>query len=283
MDYINLKEERRHGDSMLPIKSYEGSAKAGTTLVNAHWHNEMEFFMCVKGTMSIQCGDNTMIAEPGQVMFFNSGVIHAAEAKDDFGDECAFRSVVFSPDMIADIDLIRAKYISPILSHKLILPVFAPETRIEGLYESLYKALNQKTSGSEIYARGILCVIFGMYVQNAVQAESDSQFANISVGVKQAIEYVSVNYKAPISLSELAEVAGMSEGHFCRVFKQYTFKTPVQYINNIRIEKACELLKETDRKVLDIALDTGFNSLSYFISVFREGMGVTPAKFRKTK
>lgn len=66
----------------------------------------------------------------------------------------------------------------------------------------------------------------------------------------------------------------MSSGHFCRLFKKYTFKTPVQYINGVRLSAATDLLLESDRKVLDVAFDTGFNSLSYFIGVFKQSMGL---------
>ena len=58
-------------------------------------------------------------------------------------------------------------------------------------------------------------------------------------------------------------------------------KTPVQYINTVRLTRAMELLRKTDRKVLDVAIDSGFNSQSYFIEVFRENVGITPAYYRQ--
>ena len=55
----------------------------------------------------------------------------------------------------------------------------------------------------------------------------------------------------------------------------------MQYINGMRLSAAADLLLESDRKVLDIAFDTGFNSLSYFIGVFKQSMGCTPTEFRR--
>ena len=100
-------------------------------------------------------------------------------------------------------------------------------------------------------------------------------------GIKAAIEYIQGNYRQPITVSQLAELSHMSSGHFCRLFKKYTFKTPVQYINGVRLSAATDLLLESDRKVLDVAFDTGFNSLSYFIGVFKQSMGCTPTEFRR--
>ena len=90
-----------------------------------------------------------------------------------------------------------------------------------------------------------------------------------------------LHYRQQITIGQLAGMSHMSDGHFCRLFKKYTFKTPVQYINRVRLSAAMDLLLESDRKVLDIAFDTGFNSLSYFIGVFKQSMGCTPTEFRR--
>ena len=82
-------------------------------------------------------------------------------------------------------------------------------------------------------------------------------------------------------MDQLAEMSHLSTGHFCRLFKRYTFKTPVQYVNGVRLSAAADLLLESGRKELDIALETGFNSLSYFIGVFKQSMGCTPTEFRR--
>ena len=100
-------------------------------------------------------------------------------------------------------------------------------------------------------------------------------------GIKAAIDYIHKNYRQPITIRQLAGLSHMSDGHFCRLFKKYTFKTPVQYINRARLSAAMDLLLESDRKVMDIAFDTGFNSLSYFIGVFKQSMGCTPTEFRR--
>ena len=99
--------------------------------------------------------------------------------------------------------------------------------------------------------------------------------------MKAAIEYIQEHYRQPITVSQLAQLSHMSDGHFCRLFKRYTFKTPVQYVNGVRLSAAADLLMESGRKELDIALETGFNSLSYFIGVFKQNMGCTPTEFRR--
>ena len=71
------------------------------------------------------------------------------------------------------------------------------------------------------------------------------------------------------------------KSYFCRLFKAVTDKTPMEYLNSYRIEKAAAKLLSTDESVTDIAYSCGFNDLSYFIKVFRDFKGISPKQFRK--
>ena len=67
------------------------------------------------------------------------------------------------------------------------------------------------------------------------------------------------------------------------LIKEKTGKTPVEYLNGYRIEKASQLLLNSDQSVTEIAFSCGFNDLSYFIKTFKSQKGISPAKFRKTE
>lgn len=98
--------------------------------------------------------------------------------------------------------------------------------------------------------------------------------------LKQVIEYIHENLAQPISLQTLAKICFMSPNYFCHYFKQEIGKTPIMFINEYRIEKACEMLSGSDLPVSDISLSVGFDNFSYFIRKFREYKGVTPKKYR---
>ena len=68
--------------------------------------------------------------------------------------------------------------------------------------------------------------------------------------------------------------------YFCRLFKQYTGKTPIEYLNNYRIEQAAKLLIETNDSITDIAFDCGFENTSYFIRKFKAQKSATPKQYR---
>ena len=280
MNYNELKEIRRHGDDMMPIRNYDYFAPIGISPMHCHWHDEMELFKLIKGRAKIQCGDNFFFAEPGCLMFFGSGEIHSAEPVDD--EAIDFQSIVFNPDILCEGEIIRAKYISPILSGKMKMPTsinFDDEIALD--FDKLYLALENKEFGYELQVKSILFAIFFKLTKYITILDKPIHRSPSADSIKMVMDYIQKNYQQQITIEELSSMCNMSQGHFCRLFKQYTLKTPVQYINNIRLSRAMELLIDGDRKVLDVALDTGFNSLSYFIGVFKEGMGITPTRFRR--
>jgi len=83
-----------------------------------------------------------------------------------------------------------------------------------------------------------------------------------------------------ISIETLAELAELSPFHFSRVFKQTTGMTPLQFVTRERIVRAQQLVRETSRSLIEIALEVGYTSPSHFAQVFRRVVGVAPTEFR---
>ena len=73
----------------------------------------------------------------------------------------------------------------------------------------------------------------------------------------------------------------MNSQYFCRYFKENLGKTATEYINEVRVEKAAEALIETDEKIINIAQNSGFENMGYFIRRFKKEKGVTPSEYRK--
>ena len=97
-----------------------------------------------------------------------------------------------------------------------------------------------------------------------------------------AVQYIAEHFRQTVELSTLAQISGLSEGHFCRVFKNHTHMRPIEYIINLRIESAKDLLLEKpERQISDIAALVGYSSASYFSKNFREKTGMSPDEYRK--
>jgi len=98
--------------------------------------------------------------------------------------------------------------------------------------------------------------------------------------VTRTIEHFTEHYEECFSLSALSEMVNMSKYHFARRFKDMTGKTPYAYFQDIRVMKALELLANPANRVIDVALQCGFNNHSHFTRLFRERTGLTPTEYR---
>jgi AraC-like DNA-binding protein len=92
--------------------------------------------------------------------------------------------------------------------------------------------------------------------------------------------YLEADYMNPITIKDILEFCPLSRSHFHALFKEETGLTFIQYLNNIRCEKAAELLVTTRNTILDISLECGFNNLSHFCHTFKALKGVSPRDFR---
>lgn len=98
--------------------------------------------------------------------------------------------------------------------------------------------------------------------------------------INTVVDYVSQNYGQDIKLSSVASLIGMSDSHFSRFFKKATGNRFIEFVNRVRVSRACSLLTETDQQIATICFQVGFNNVANFNRRFHELKGVTPRDFR---
>ena len=98
--------------------------------------------------------------------------------------------------------------------------------------------------------------------------------------IDAAQSYLHAHYPEVIGVADIAQAAHVSIGHLCREFKKETGVSPMQYLQQYRLEKAKALLRHSQEKVHDIALKTGFQNAAYFGAVFKREMHMTPNAYR---
>ena len=109
-------------------------------------------------------------------------------------------------------------------------------------------------------------------------SQPNGQYKNL---IRQAKEYLEQHYTNPeLSLNEAAAHANLSASHFSVVFSQETHQTFKEYLTEIRIKKAKELLRMTALRSADIAFQVGYNDPHYFSSAFKKNTGLSPMEFR---
>jgi AraC family transcriptional regulator len=95
-------------------------------------------------------------------------------------------------------------------------------------------------------------------------------------------EYIEEHLAEDLSLSQLAEVAGLSQFHFARAFRESMGLPPLRYVSARRVERAKDLLAQPGLSVTQIGAQLGFNDTSHFSASFRKHIGATPSAYRRS-
>lgn len=137
-------------------------------------------------------------------------------------------------------------------------------------------ALELKAYGQFLTLVGIL-----QYEQHYKTHEEQSASERRQVKlVNDAVKFIAAHFKENISLNHIAEEVNLQPTYLCRAFKEYTDKTPVEYINTMRIDEACKLLSQTDKPICSIVEELGFKDPGYFARVFKKYTGTKPSEYR---
>jgi AraC family transcriptional regulator len=107
----------------------------------------------------------------------------------------------------------------------------------------------------------------------------DSSLSKLEL--QTVLDYIHANIDRNLSLTELASVTQLGTHHFSKLFKSSTGLSPYQYVIQQRLDRATELLRNTDRSIVDIAIQTGFANQSHLTTVFRKHLAITPKKYRE--
>ncbi len=99
------------------------------------------------------------------------------------------------------------------------------------------------------------------------------------IKIDSALKIINSNINCPIS--EISASLGITEEHFCRIFKHYMGYRPLEYINMLKLQRAKELLSDKSLSVGEIASTVGFNDHSYFGKLFKKAFGISPSVYRK--
>lgn len=109
----------------------------------------------------------------------------------------------------------------------------------------------------------------------------DQRNYNVTSNILESIKFIKANYQNEYCLEEVARAANLSPYHFIRVFKSQTGKTPYEFLQELKIQKAKEMLLDDTKKITEICSILGFSSPSHFAAVFSKAVGQSPTAYRK--
>jgi AraC family L-rhamnose operon transcriptional activator RhaR len=152
-------------------------------------------------------------------------------------------------------------------------------TKTRDIIEKLENEVDEKAPGFRLISQSLLLLLIGelsrRYDKNA------ETHSNKVMLIAKSIAFMEQKYYEQIDTRQLAEMAGMSERAFYRIFQEATGETPNQYLTDLRLTHVTELLRHSEIPVTDIAFECGFQDSSYMAKTFKKYNGITPRDFRK--
>ena len=280
MKYSDYNEGKLHGTADFPIEYYYLIPEHPQYVMKPHWHNEMEIIKVHSGIFNLHLNGISYTLTKGDIIFVECGTLHSGEP-----EECVYECVVFDLSMLRRGKDKVSSYISPFIDGRCGLNCIIPE-KSSSVYlaaSSLFSVTKEAKEFYELETYNILFKIFSEAYKTGIVSyiNKNPQTLKKNHTVINLLDWIEDNYAENITLKKLSEISNLSEKYICRIFKEYTSKTPIDYINELRIDSACHEMIFNRKSVTESAIICGFNDLSYFSKIFKRYKNITPQKYKK--
>lgn len=279
MNYSSLYENKPRGTFDFPIELYYLDRTYPRYQMPLHWHLEYELILVMSGSFTLTMDGCAVPMGPGDCAWIGEGVVHGGTPSD-----CVYECVVFDLSALLHDTPVCARNAQEFLADETgFSGVFPKESGQARLISLLFESMEKEQRGYEWTVMGLLWQLMGSLIQMKKPPETVIKNRKRILQLKNVLTFIRDNYDQAVALDELARVAGMNPKYFCRAFAKMTGRTPIEYLNYFRVEQAGEQLALTDEPVTEIALNCGFNDMSYFSRTFSRLKGMPPSAYRKSR
>lgn len=280
----NLSEAVPYNRGDFPIFiSKSNLPKMSDYSINNHWHNDVEFIKVISGSIKYCINGNTLSLKEGDGIFINSNQFHYNFLEKE--EECVFICIVFQPTLLCSSKSISEKYIMPIatnpsLPYYKLSSLVKWEKNVLDAVEKIYNINNENAFELKLHN-----IFFGMWTDlfehlNQRTKKEPSGKHHLSA-LKNMISFIQQHYKEKIGLCDIALSGNVCTTSCYTIFKDYTNQTPCGYLNEYRLRKSIDLMKNTDMTLTEICYEVGFSGASYFAECFKQTFKCSPSKYRK--
>lgn len=293
-----LKEKQSHGTHLFPCAYYHFSNLSYRLRVRHLWHEEVEVVYLQHGSYKLDINMEPYGTDQECFLFLNSGELHSLRSVSVEFDE---QAIVFLPSMLLfhNYDSIDESILLPLAQNKLTFPRFLDQTipffpAFRSCYQQISRIFSKNNetlvTGEQILTDNVIAQLqikagilqlIGILMEAGLMRQSPGSESQKITAIKTVLSYITEHYQEKLYVQDLASQVNMNEQYFCRFFKRSIGKTPIDYINDYRLNKVIRLLETGDAPVTEVCLECGFNNMGNFQRLFKRKTGTTPLQYRK--
>ncbi|MBR1686354.1 MAG: helix-turn-helix domain-containing protein [Clostridia bacterium] len=276
---LRYHESRKRGSADFPLEYHDLDHTHPRYQMPWHWHSECEMIHVRTGSFMLTVDETSIALSPGDIAFIGPEHLHGGIPKD-----CTYECIVFDMRMLLQCNDACRALVRKVLHAETAVPFLSPAgSPAASSVLPLFSALREKSPGYELTTIGCLFRFLGLCYESPAPPSAPLPLSGSQrlLQLRQVFEMMETDYASPLTLDALARAAHMSPKYFCRFFKETTHRTPIDYLNFYRIEMACNEISSTEKTLTEIALDSGFTNLNYFIRQFRKYKEETPGAYLK--
>nr|WP_318384361.1 AraC family transcriptional regulator [uncultured Enterobacter sp.] len=246
-----------------------------------HWHQCLEVLYVEEGFGVVIVDNRQYTMRPGRMFFFPPFTIHKVSVDEQAQEN--YRRTIIHVDHHAVLKILRDFPQNQLRLKNLSArggPAFVADLSAQHAHiDNVFSGYARMASAGNLSAEHVACLLLSLFSllpeDNAMPSDNRNALAT------QVMFWLEENYTQKFSLDRLAEEMGKSRSYLSRRFHYETGELIHQYLNTIRLRKACEILLHSDTCVSEVATQVGFAEVTYFISAFKKGIGETPLQYRK--
>lgn len=236
--------------------------------MSPHYHPQIEIMYFYEAeNVEFYCMNKTFLMNAGDMVLSNPFQIHACADFKNAHICCIIISSAVTQEFSG-----------------ILLPNVIRDTEVRKYFDDIKRAHSETKKISDLYAvgaaYGLIGYLYKTYAPKQIERRETKKYAASAEAIQKALQYIDEHVTENLTLGEIASAVYLSESRFGHLFKSITGITPVDYIETVRLSNAQKMLKETKQPITEIAIDCGYDNISYFIHRFKLKTGTTPGKYR---
>ena len=252
----------------LSLNLFSNALDDRVDVVDLHWHGRLEIIHVIDGQGIITVDFSKFFVSKGDIVVVPPRALHMAQGRND--------QLLVSQTAVFSLECIRAnREYEPV-----IRPGMPGYDEIRQLMQTLFLPRQGSVQHQELLMQGYVTALYALLGCYGYEKRKSEKANDSNLAIKRVVTYIHEHYHEKLDVDTLAQIAGYSKYYFVRFFSNHIGCSCTYYIQVVRLSKAKELLRATGLSVTSVSEHVGFDSISYFIKVFKKQTGLTPLQYR---